>query len=162
MEDFLRVLTQGGELVELNRLRTFLRSTCLSDQATGNGKPISPTFWIRNPNTMNSQYQYPPQPRPHKNSCENWQAALYSTYKLFRSLSIPYHQLLVPRLPLASTTGWVYSQSQDRVLHLSPKGFSAYRPLIRRQGISSHRIFILTDDEPVQEPPEDSIPTNVE
>ena len=62
----------------------------------------------------------------------------------------------------STTTGSIYLQSQDRVLHLPPKGWSDYNPLIIHQVRSSHQKLILTEDELIQDPPEDSLTTKVE
>ena len=80
----------------------------------------------------------PPTNYPSK-SWEKYLAYLQSTYNLSRSLALPASQLLCPWLPLATTTGWVLLKYQDRVLHLSPKGWSSYIPLISCQVRSIHQ-----------------------
>ena len=111
---------------------------------------------------MNPQYKQPPQLRPHQRAWEKWQEALYSTLKFSRSLDLPDHWRFGSWIYSASTARWIYSKYQDRSLHLYPKGWTAYRPLIIRQGRSSYWRFILIEDKPIQNPPEDSLSKNIE
>ena len=83
---------------------------------------------------METQYKFPPQLRPHQRAWKNRQASLQTTFNLSRSTSFPENRRLGPCLTSASTTGWIYYKSQDRVLHHLSKGWSSYRPLIIRQG----------------------------
>ena len=91
-----------------------------------------------------------------------WQVGLQSTFNISILLTLTNDQLMSPWISSASTTGWFYLKSQYRVLRISPKGWTAYHPVIRCQVRSSHRQFILTEDEPIQYPPEDSLSTKVE
>ena len=110
---------------------------------------------------MNTQYKCTPQPRPHQKSWENWQADLQYTYNPSISLALPAHLCLGTQLPLNITKGWIKLQCQDRVTHLYPKVWSAYHPLILCQVILIHWQFILTEDELIQDPPKDILPTKV-
>ena len=107
MEDFMKIGTQGEELAKLNRCRIFLRATCLSDPATGDGKSISPTFWHGKPSLIESQYKCPPQPITHQRAWENRKAALQTTFNISRYLSLPDNRRLGLYLPSSSTTGCI-------------------------------------------------------
>ena len=146
IEYFIRRGVKGEELSEINRYRIYLKATWLSDLGICDGKSISPTFWYWKPSLMKPQYKWPPQLRPHHRSWENWQTSLHTTYNLSRTLALPDHRRFGPWLPLASTTGWIYSKAQGKVLKLYSKGWKSYCPLLRHQGRSSHRRFIKTED----------------
>ena len=114
------------------------------------------------PSLMKTQHKWPPQPRPHQRAWEKWQAALRNIFNLSIYLDFTYHRRLGTRLFLDSTTGWIYSKSQDRFLHHFSKGRSYYCTLILQQGRSSHRRFSKTEDGPILHPPADSLSTKVE
>ena len=64
MENVIRRVIQGGKPAELNRFHIWLKATCLSYLASGDGKYISPTLCIGNsiswtPNTNSLPNQAP-------------------------------------------------------------------------------------------------------
>ena len=88
MEDILREGLGGNYLEELKICRFFLKATCISDIITGNGKSISVTAWNGIKSTARSRYECPTQSKPNQKIWEKWQAALHSTYRLRKTLTL--------------------------------------------------------------------------
>ena len=66
MEDILREGLGGNYREELKICRLFLKSTCLSEMITGDGKSIIVTAWNGTKNTARSRYECPTQPKPNQ------------------------------------------------------------------------------------------------
>ena len=80
IEYFLRSGLKGEELVDLNRCRIFLRSSCLSDLATGYENYISHSAWQVKAIPVVSQQHCPPHTKSFKKVWEKWKSALKTTY----------------------------------------------------------------------------------
>ena len=132
-------------LAELNRCRFSLHDTFRSDISTGGGKTISLKAMKGNKNWTLDQYIWPPQTNLHLKAWGNFQASLTSTHNLLRTLAISSSLKIGTWHADAHSTGWVYSKHQDRVLIHTKAGWQAYSPIIRIQGVSSHREFRKVD-----------------
>ena len=58
MEDFTRKGIKGEELSKLNIYWIWLKATCLSELATGDGNSISTTFWNGKPSLMKTNKNF--------------------------------------------------------------------------------------------------------
>ena len=85
-----------------------------------------------------------------------WQYALHSTYRLIRTLTLSKKMQIGPWLNPGSI-GRVYYPPQDHILKEKSQGWTAYRPLLIKQVITSHRCFIKTEENYIPSPPTDSL-----
>ena len=143
-------------MAELNICRLLLKSICILDISKGYRKYIIVTAWNIINNTASSRYKWTTQPKPHQKVWETWQAALQSAYRMRRNPTPTLNTQLGPWLHPVSTI-WVYSPSQYRIL--KKQGWTAYRPLLTRQGRSSYQLFTKTEENTILLPPTNSLNT---
>ena len=88
MEEFLKEGLEENDLSELNRCILSPKATYLSEIITRDGKSISVMAWNGTKNNSISRYEWPTQSKPNQKIWGKWQAALHSTYRLRKTLTL--------------------------------------------------------------------------
>ena len=108
------------------------------------------------------RYHCPPQKILHQKAWDKCKVTLTSTYNLYKSLELPSNLKLRDWIPNDATTVWVYSRTQYRIHKHTPRVWKPFRPLLRSQWRSRHRLFIRKEDEPNSQHLDDITSTKIE